>query len=135
MPNSINLSDLLVSFSQSLTSFSILVAPQDLNTDTSATLMVSAFFNSTLIGTATGAPPASGVWPSATLAFASAQPFNNVVVHYALPPPGGGDFGTIFVADNMIVTAAASPASEPGTLVLAALALAGLAVVGLRKSQ
>lgn len=134
VPNSINLSDLLVSFSQSLTDFSILVAPQDLNTDTSATLSVTAYFNSTLIGTATVAPPASGVWPSATLAFASAQPFNNVVVHYALPPPSGGDFGTIFVADNMIVTAASS-VPEPGSLALLAMAMAGFAAVGRNKPR
>jgi hypothetical protein len=106
VPNGISPSDLLIGFSQPLSDFSILVAPQDLNTDSSATMSVTAYLDSTLVGTNTVVPPASGIWPSAALTFASAQPFNNVVIHWALPPPTGGDYGPIFVADNVIVTAA-----------------------------
>ena len=49
-------------------------------------------------------PP--GTWPTATLGFSSISGFNNVVVHYDQRPPTGGDWGPIFMADNMNVTSA-----------------------------
>lgn len=125
VPNGISASDLIVSFPQeTVTGFSIMVAPQDLKTDSTATLRVTAFMNGVLVGTSTstGSPPY--FWPSSTLSFSSPQGFNSVVVHYDSPPPTGGDFGTIFVADNMIVTAGAVP--EPGGLVLLGIGALGL---------
>ena len=107
VPNSINSSDLLISFpTTTLTAFSILYAPQELATDSSATMRVTAYMNGTLVGTNTAVANPPGTWPSATLSISVPQGFNSVVVHYDSPPPTGGDYGTIFVADNMIVTAA-----------------------------
>ncbi len=107
-PSSVFASDLLVSFSAPVTDFSILYAPQELACDSSATMRVTAYMNSTLIGTATtNAQP--GTWPAETLRFSSTQSFNNVVVHYDKPPVTGGDYGPIFLADNMAVTPAPPP--------------------------
>jgi hypothetical protein len=38
------------------------------------------------------------------LSFNSTQPFDNIVIHYDAPPPTGGDYGPIFMADNLVVT-------------------------------
>jgi hypothetical protein len=117
VPNSINASDLFIAFPQTtLTDFSILYAPQELATDSSARMRVTAYLDGTFVGTNTTVADPPGTWPSATLSFSSAQPFNSVVVHYDAPPPTGGDYGTIFVADNMIVTPGVP---EPSSLVLA----------------
>jgi hypothetical protein len=105
-PNSIYAADLLVSFSSSLTDFSILYAPQELACDSSATMRVTAYMDGILIGTATtNAQP--GTWPSEILRFTSTQSFNSVVVHYDKPPVTGGDWGPIFMADNLRITAVA----------------------------
>ncbi len=104
-PNSIYAADLLVSFSVPLTNFSILYAPEEYACDSSATMRVTAYMDSTQIGTTTtNAQP--GTWPSETLQFGSVQPFNRVVVHYDAPPATGGDWGPIFMADDMAVMAA-----------------------------
>ena len=132
VPNSIYQADLLVSFPQeTLTDFSIMVAPQELNTDSTATLRVTAYMNGVFVGTSTSMGSEPFLWPSSTLSISSAQGFNSVVVHYDSPPPTGGDYGPIFVADNMIVTAAIVP--EPKSLVLLGLGLASL--VGYRLSK
>ena len=55
------------------------------------------------------------------------QVFNSVVAHYDSPPPTGGDFGEIFVADNMIVTASVVP--EPGGLVLLGIGIGATRMV------
>ena len=125
-PNSVFGADLLVSFpNEVVTDFSIMVAPQELATDTTATLRVTAFMNGNLVGTNTSAATGDTfTWPSSTLSFSSGQGFNSVVIHYASPPPTGGDYGVIFVADNMNVTATVVP--EPGSL-----ALMGIGVMGL----
>jgi len=102
-PSSVFASDLLVSFSTPLIDFSILYAPQELACDSSATMRVTAFMNTTLVGTAITNAQA-GTWPRETLRFNSTQGFNNVVVHYDKPPVTGGDYGTIFLAENMLVT-------------------------------
>jgi hypothetical protein len=107
-PNSIYAADLMVSFSQPLTAFSILYAPEEYACDSSATMQVTAYMNGALVGSATTNAQA-GTWPSETLAFASPQGFNKVVVHYAAAPVTGGDYGPIFMADNMVVTPAPPP--------------------------
>lgn len=123
-PNSVYPADLIVGFSQTLTDFSILYAPEEYATDSSATMRVTAYMNGTFVGTNTATADPPGTWPSATLSFSSALGFNSVVVHYDAPPPTGGDYGPIFMADNMNVTAV----PEPGTY---GMMLAGLGVVGL----
>ena len=116
-PNSIYGSDLLVSFSAPLTNFSILYAPQELACDSSATMRVTAYMNSAMVGTATtNAQP--GTWPSETLQFNSTQRFNSVVVHYDHGPVTGGDWGPIFTADNMYVSLAPPPVVPINLVVL-----------------
>jgi hypothetical protein len=51
---------------------------------------------------------------------------NSVVVNYDSPPPIGGDFGTIFVADNVIVTAQSAVVPEPSALTLLGMGALGL---------
>ena len=94
-----------VDFVEPLTDFSILYAPQELACDSSATMRVTAYFNGAWIGTATTNAQA-GTWPSETLQIHSIQPFNRAVVHYDKAPVTGGDYGVMFTADNMAVTAA-----------------------------
>jgi hypothetical protein len=122
-PNSVFPADLLVSFPNEVaTDFSIMVAPQELATDTTATLRVTAYMDNVFVGTNTST--ATGdvfLWPSSTLSFSSPQGFNNVVVHYDSPPPSGGDYGPIFVAENTQVTGTVVP--EPSAWVLAAVGL------------
>ena len=102
-PSSIYLSDLLVSFSVPLTSFSIMYAPQELGCDNSAIVRVTAYMNDVLSGTATTTAPAPGTWPVGTLSYSDPAGFNHVVVHYD-QRPACGDWGPIFMADNMNVT-------------------------------
>ncbi len=117
-PNSVFAADLLVSFSVPLTDFSILYAPEEYACDSSATMRVTAYLNGALVGTATTNAQA-GTWPTETLRFSSAQPFNSVVVHYDAAPVTGGDNGPIFMADNMQVTPAPPPAPSPAVLAAA----------------
>ena len=58
--------------------------------------------------------PPDGTWPTGTLAFSSSFGFNRVVVHYERAPGGGGDWGPIFMADNMDVTVATTSAPMAG---------------------
>ena len=46
-----------------------------------------------------------GTWPVDTLSYSYPQGFDSVVVHYASSPPTCTDYGVIFLADNMRVTA------------------------------
>ena len=107
-PGSVSAADLIVDFSVPLTDFSILYAPEEYACDSSATMRVTAYLNGTLMGTSTTNAQA-GTWPSETLRFSSPQTFNHVVVHYDAPPVTGGDYGPIFMADNMAVTPAPQP--------------------------
>ncbi len=107
-PSSINAADLNVSFSAPLTAFSILYAPEEYACDSSATMRVTAYSDGVSVGTATTNAQA-GTWPSETLQFASTQTFNRVVIHYDKPPVTGGDWGPIFMADNMSVIPAPPP--------------------------
>jgi PEP-CTERM motif len=129
-PNSVFLSDLLVGFSQSLTDFSILYAPEEFATDSSAQIRVTAYMDSTFVGTSTATADPPGTWPTATLSFSSAQAFNRVVVHYDAPPPTGGDYGPVFMADNMRVTAVAAGIPETPEPQTYAMLLAGLGLLG-----
>lgn len=112
-PNSVYQADLNVSFSKTLTNFSILYAAQELDCDCASTMKVTAYLNGTLVGSNTMSAVPGGVWPSATLSFASASGFNSVVVHYnQIPQCPACDYGVIFMADNMNVTPKAAPAGD-----------------------
>ncbi len=110
-PNSVYAADLLVSFSTTITDFSILYAPQELACDASASVQVTAYFNGALVGTGTtnATWQCTCSWPGQTLAFSSTQGFNIVMVHYVAPGPGCQDYGPVFLADNMVVTPAPLP--------------------------
>jgi len=103
-PSTVFQSDLQVSFDTQLQDISVLYAPEEYATDSSCTMRITAYAGSTLVGTATYQIPVPGTWPTGTLAFSSTQPFDNVVIHYDSPPPTGGDYGPIFMVDNMVVT-------------------------------
>jgi hypothetical protein len=105
-PNTVYLCDLYVAFSRPLTDFSIMYAPEEYGCDDSAIMRVTAYMGGTYVGTNTATADPPGTWPTGTLSFSSAQVFNSVVVHYDAPP-ACGDWGPIFMADNMNVTAAA----------------------------
>ena len=107
-PSSAFAADLIVDFSVPLTDFSILYAPEEYACDSSATMRVTAYLSGALVGTATTNAQA-GTWPSETLRFNSPQTFNHVVVHYDAAPVTGGDYGPVFMADNMAVTPAPQP--------------------------
>lgn len=117
-PNSVYAADLLVSFSPTLTAFSILYSPQELGCDSSATMRVTAYLNGVLVGTATTNATSPGTWPSEILAFSLGQAFNSVVVHYD-KAPACQDWGPIFLADNMVVTPAPPPLLTTNAVILA----------------
>jgi hypothetical protein len=105
-PSSVYAADLLISFDQRVTGFSILYAPEEYACDSSARMRVTADLDGVSVGTATMTADPPGTWPSATLSISTNQAFNRVVVHYDAAPPTGGDYGPIFMADNMVVTPA-----------------------------
>jgi hypothetical protein len=108
-PNGVFPADLVVSFSKTLGQFSILYSPQELGCDDSATMRVTAYKNGAFVGSDTMTAPVPGTWPSATLSIAAPSGFNSVVVHYDAPPPTCQDWGSIFMADNLIATLIAIP--------------------------
>jgi len=107
-PNSIYAADLMVAFEAQMTNFAVLYAPDELACDSSATMRVTAYLNGFLVGTTTTNAQA-GTWPTETLQFTSTHPFNSVVIHYDKPPVTGGDYGVIFMADNVSVALAPLP--------------------------
>lgn len=104
-PNSINLSDLLIKFDQAITDFSIMYADQELACDDAATMRVTAYMNGSLTGTNTRTTAHPGTWPVDTLSCSFPLGFDSVVVHYDSHPPTCLDYGVVYVADNMRVTA------------------------------
>ncbi len=129
-PNSVFAADLLVSFSQPLTDFSILYSPQELGCDNSATMRVTAYMNGSFVATATATVPQPGTWPTGTLSIAVPAPatFNSVVVHYDARPPTCQDWGPIFLADIITVTRACVPAGVAQDPAPATACLGGTAV-------
>lgn len=109
-PDSVFASDLLISFNKPLESFSILYSPEEYGTDSSCTMEISAYSGTTSVGTNTATiANTTGTWPTGPLGYTnSLHTFDNVVIHYLRPPPTGGDWGPVFMADNMLV-ALASP--------------------------
>ena len=105
-PNSIYAADLYIALSQTIDGFSLLYAPEEYACDSSATLRATGYRNGVFVATNTTTAPNPGTWPTATLTLAAPAGFDTVVVHYDAPPPTGGDWGPIFMADNMIVTIA-----------------------------
>jgi hypothetical protein len=103
-PSTVFASDLLMSFNAQLKDISVLYAPEEYATDSSCIMRLTAYLGTTLVGTITYQIPIPGTWPSGTLVFSSASPFDNVVIHYEAPPPTGGDYGPIFMADNLVIT-------------------------------
>lgn len=81
-------------------------ACQELGCDDAATMKVTAYMGGTLVGFNTKTATYPGTWPVDTLACSFSQGFDSVVVHYNSPPPTCGDYGVIFLADNMKATLA-----------------------------
>jgi hypothetical protein len=108
-PNSVFAADLNIGFSRTLTDFSILYAPEEYACDSSARMRVTAYLGGAFAGTSTMTADPPGTWPSATLAITVPGGFDSVVVHYDAAPPTGGDYGPVFMADNMVITPAPPP--------------------------
>ncbi len=117
-PSSVYAADLIVTFSVPLTDASILYAPQELACDSSATMRMSAYASGVLVGSST-TNAAAGTWPTETLEFSSSTPFDKIVVHYDAPPVTGGDWGPIFMADNLRVIPVPQPITLAGATRLA----------------
>ena len=72
-------------------------------------MRITAYLGANLVGTTTFTITEPGTWPTGTLALSSPQTFDNVVIHYDAPPVTGGDYGPIFMTDNLQITVASSP--------------------------
>ena len=104
-PSSIDLCDLLIRFDQPITDFSILYSCQELGCDDAATMRVTAFINGVTVGTNTKTAGNPGTWPTDSLLFNFSTGFDSVEIHYDSHPPTCQDYGVVFLADNMRVTA------------------------------
>ena len=106
-PNTVYASDVGIAFSKPLTAITMKFSPEEYATDSSATMQVSAYLGTTFVGSATAVAPIPGTWPTGTLKYTtSTGTFDHVVVHYKSPPPTGGDWGPVFMLDNIKVTPA-----------------------------
>ncbi len=130
-PASVNAADLLVGFSKPISAFSVLYAPEEYATDSSCTMRVTTYMGSTFVGTSTHSIDPPGTWPTGTLAISSPTPFDNVVVHYDRAPVTGGDYGPIFMADNLQITLV----PEPSSAVVVAVALSLGAALRSRRTR
>ena len=108
-PNTIYACDLLVSFDRALQDASILYAPEEYATDSSCTMRMTAFYGNRVVATKTYQILEPGTWPSGTLSLTAKEPFTRIVIHYDKAPPTGGDYGPIFMADNLAVTPWSAP--------------------------
>jgi hypothetical protein len=126
-PSGVFAADLLIAFDRPLTDIAMLYSPQEQGCDDSATLKISASLGANAIGSNTAVALVPGTWPTGTLSFSSAQPFDSVVVHYQSQPPTCQDWGPIFLVDQVTVT----PAPEPSSAGAAAIASAALAALAL----
>ena len=108
-PSTIYPCDLLIAFNRALSDASIMYAPEEYATDSSCTMRVTAYFGSKFVGTNTYTIDPPGTWPTGVLSLTATQPFNNVVIHYDKSPVTGGDYGPIFMADNLVVTPWTTP--------------------------
>ncbi len=135
-PNSVFIADLIVSFFDAstssvldLSSVSFMIAPQELACDTSSTIRMYAYHGTNLVTFVDATAPGDVfTWPTITPSITSAQPFDNIVVHFQAGPPSGGDWGPIFVADNLRVT----PVPEPAALLAVVI---GLSIALLRRRR
>jgi len=111
-----------------LTNLSIMVAPQELSCDSSSTMQITAYRHGQLVGTRTAIAPQldNYLWPTIDVGFSSAQTFDSVTIHFLSGPPTGGDWGGIFVADNLSIMATPEPSGMAG-LGLGVLAITLLA--------
>jgi hypothetical protein len=116
-PNSIYLADLLIRFDRAISDFSIMYSVNELGCDTSATMRVSAFMAGGFVGTNTMIARVPGTWPVDTLGFSYPLGFDSVVVHYDSPPPSAwcADYGVVYLADNLRVTALSTGVTDPRT--------------------
>jgi hypothetical protein len=125
-PNSISKADLLISFDTPLSEISLLYSPQELATDSSCTMRLTAMNGATVVGQIDYSIAGDVfTWPTGTLSLSPSQPFDNVIVHYQSPPPTGGDYGVIFLVDNVMVTPAVPEVSVELLAAFGGLALFG----------
>ena len=103
-PSTIYLCDLLISFDRALSDISIMYAPEEYATDSSCTMRITAYYGDRLVGTNTNTIDPPGTWPTGLLNLTSTEPFTRVVIHYDKVPVTGGDYGPIFMVDNLTVT-------------------------------
>jgi hypothetical protein len=68
-------------------------------------MRVTAYMKGSLVGTNTKTASNPGTWPVDTLRCSFPQGLDSLVVHYDSQPPTCKDFGVIFMADQMRVTA------------------------------
>lgn len=107
-PNSVFPSDVAIAFAKPLTAIRMKYAPEEYATDSSATMQVTAYLGAALVGSAKAVAPVPGTWPLGILKYTApaGASFDHVVVHYLSPPPTGGDYGPIFMLDDVKVTLA-----------------------------
>ncbi len=133
-PNSVFAADLQIDFpTATVTGFSILYSPEEYACDSSALMRATAYLNGVYVGTSTMTANPPGTWPTATLAINAAGGFDRVVVHYASAPPTGGDWGPIFMADNMNVTTASAVVGVPEPASLSIMGLGGVLLLRRRR--
>ena len=108
-PNTIYRCDLLVAFDRALSDGSIMYSPDELATDSSCTMRITAYYGSRFVGTNTYSIDPPGTYPTGVLSITTLEPFTKLVIHYDKPPATGGDYGVIFWADNLQITPWSAP--------------------------